>query len=69
MWEVAKKQDNSLKVAVVYSWPWIGQFVTDETVDFSYDCNGNDKECADKVREVLQQMYLNYFTGQLMAIL
>ena len=50
MWASAKRQDPLLKVAVVYSWPWIRHFVSSQTADWSHNCKGNDEECIEKVR-------------------
>lgn len=53
MWVSARKQDSSLKVAVVHSWQWIRHFVTNQTVDWSHNCQGNDLDCVEKVRAMM----------------
>jgi predicted AlkP superfamily pyrophosphatase or phosphodiesterase len=49
LWDVAKKQCPSIKAAVVYSWPWIGDWLSPGSVEWSYNCNGDDETCADKL--------------------
>ncbi|XP_011404473.1 PREDICTED: uncharacterized protein LOC105313051 [Amphimedon queenslandica] len=55
MWVSARKQNPLLKVAVVYSWAWIRHFVSSQTVDWSHNCKGNDKECIEKLIEFISE--------------